>query len=66
MPTVAVSAAKLPAIYAAVLVFGFAVGVLSGRFGIGGGVVFAPGLVLLFGLSPPKAQGAGRRSLLYS
>lgn len=44
-------------IHGGLLAFGFAVGVLSGLFGIGGGIVLVPGLVLLFGLSQPEAQG---------
>lgn len=39
------------------LVFGAAVGVLSGLLGIGGGVVLVPGLILLFGFSQSEAQG---------
>jgi uncharacterized membrane protein YfcA len=39
------------------LLFGVAVGVLSGVLGIGGGVVLVPGLMLLFGFSQPEAQG---------
>ena len=37
--------------------FGAAVGSLSGVLGIGGGVVLVPGLMLLFGLTQPEAQG---------
>jgi uncharacterized protein len=48
---------KLPMIYGGLLAFGFAVGVLSGLLGIGGGIVLVPGLILLFGLSQPEAQG---------
>lgn len=39
------------------LVFGAAVGFLSGLLGIGGGVVLVPGLILLFGFSQSEAQG---------
>ena len=42
---------------AGLLLFGAAVGVLSGVLGIGGGVVLVPGLVILFGFSQPAAQG---------
>lgn len=41
----------------ALFIFGIAVGTLSGLFGVGGGVVLVPGLMLLFGLSQPEAQG---------
>ena len=37
--------------------FGVAVGVISGLFGIGGGIVLVPGLVLLFQFSQQEAQG---------
>ncbi len=39
------------------LVFGVAVGTMSGLLGIGGGIVIVPGLVFLFGLSQSEAQG---------
>ena len=38
------------------LIIGFAAGVTSGMLGVGGGVVFVPGLVLLLGLSQLNAQ----------
>lgn len=41
----------------ALFFFGMAVGVLSGLLGVGGGVVLVPGLMLLFGLTQPQAQG---------
>ncbi len=39
------------------LALGLGVGVLSGFFGIGGGIVMNPAMVLLFGLSQHQAQG---------
>lgn len=39
------------------LILGLAAGALSGFFGIGGGVVVVPALVLLFGMTQLKAQG---------
>ena len=39
------------------LLFGVAIGVVSGLLGIGGGVLLIPGLVLLFGFSQVEAQG---------
>ncbi len=42
---------------ALLLLFGLVVGVLSGLLGIGGGIVLVPGLMLLFGLAQPEAQG---------
>lgn len=40
-----------------VLIIGIVAGVLSGLFGIGGGIVIVPALVMLFGLSQQTAQG---------
>jgi len=39
------------------LVLGAGVGIVSGFFGIGGGVVMVPALVYLFGLTQTQAQG---------
>ncbi len=39
------------------VVLGFAVGILSGMIGVGGGVVLVPALVLLFGWQQHLAQG---------
>lgn len=39
------------------VVFGIAVGLLSGTLGIGGGIVIVPGLMILFGLTQLEAQG---------
>ena len=39
------------------MLFGIAVGTVSGLIGIGGGVLMIPGLTLLFGLSQAQAQG---------
>ncbi|BCW97689.1 MAG: UPF0721 transmembrane protein [Armatimonadota bacterium] len=38
-------------------IVGLAAGVLSGFFGIGGGVIIVPALVFIFGLSQHQAQG---------
>lgn len=43
--------------YFLLLLFGVVVGILSGLLGIGGGIVLVPGLMLLFVLSQPEAQG---------
>ncbi|HTR98005.1 MAG TPA: sulfite exporter TauE/SafE family protein [Candidatus Acidoferrales bacterium] len=43
---------------------GLFAGVLSGMFGIGGGVVIVPALVLLLHLSPQKATGTSLGALL--
>lgn len=37
--------------------FGIAIGVASGLFGIGGGILLVPGLIILFGFSQQQAQG---------
>jgi hypothetical protein len=39
------------------LILGLAAGVLSGIFGIGGGIIIVPALVILFGFSQHMAQG---------
>lgn len=39
------------------VLFGVVVGVVSGMLGLGGGLLLVPGLMLLFGLSQPEAQG---------
>lgn len=41
----------------ATLVLGLVTGILSGAFGIGGGVIVVPALVLLFGMAQKTAQG---------
>lgn len=43
---------------------GLVAGVLSGIFGIGGGVVIVPGLVLLLGMSQKTATGTSLLALL--
>jgi uncharacterized membrane protein YfcA len=47
-----------PAIIAALLGVGLAVGILSGLLGIGGGVVVVPALMIFFGLGDLMAKGA--------
>ena len=39
------------------ILIGLAAGILSGMFGIGGGVIIVPALVFLCGFSQLKAQG---------
>ena len=46
------------------LLFGVAVGTLSGMLGIGGGIVLVRGLMLLFGFSQPQAQGTSLAVLI--
>lgn len=46
------------------LLFGGAIGVVSGMLGIGGGVLLIPGLVLLFGFSQVEAQGTSLAVLI--
>lgn len=53
--------ADLPFIYIAI---GLGAGVLSGVFGIGGGVVIVPALILIAKLSPITATGTSLAALL--
>jgi len=46
------------------LAIGLVAGVLSGLFGIGGGVVIVPALVLLGGMKPETATGTSLAALL--
>ena len=46
------------------LALGLAAGILSGLFGIGGGIILIPGLVFLAGLSQHEAQGTSLAILL--
>jgi len=46
------------------LIIGIAAGILSGLFGIGGGVIIIPALVALEGFSQLKAQGTSLVALL--
>jgi uncharacterized membrane protein YfcA len=47
-----------------ILLLGFAVGVVSGIIGIGGGILLIPGLIWLLGMSQRKAQGTSLAALL--
>lgn len=47
-----------------VLIVGLAAGVMSGMFGIGGGLVIVPALVILFGLDQKTATGTSLFALL--
>lgn len=40
-----------------VIAFGLFAGMVSGLFGVGGGVVFVPSLVFIFGLTQAEANG---------
>src|ERR1700749_5050482 len=46
------------------LLVGLVVGVVSGIVGIGGGILFIPALVWLFGMNQHKAQGTSLGALL--
>jgi uncharacterized membrane protein YfcA len=48
-----------------VLVLGFVAGILSGMFGIGGGLVIVPALIILFELPMRKATGTSLFALLW-
>ena len=47
-----------------ILLVGFAVGILSGVIGIGGGVLLVPALIWLLGMSQHRAQGTSLAALL--
>ena len=49
----------------ATLALGLVAGVLSGMFGIGGGLVIVPALVLIFGLEQKMATGTSMFALLW-
>ncbi len=46
------------------MLFGVAIGVVSGLLGIGGGILLIPGLMLLFGFSQAEAQGTSLAVLI--
>ena len=43
---------------------GFAVGIVSGLIGVGGGILFVPALIFLFGMDQKMAQGTSLAILL--
>ena len=47
-----------------ILLIGFAVGIVSGIIGIGGGVLIVPLLIALLGMDQHKAQGTSLAALL--
>ena len=47
-----------------VVAIGLAGGLMSGLFGVGGGVIFVPALVALFGLPQRRAQGTSLAVIL--
>jgi uncharacterized membrane protein YfcA len=51
-------------LFLAFVAIGLLAGVLSGLFGIGGGVVIVPSLIFLAGLTPIKATGTSLGALL--
>jgi uncharacterized membrane protein YfcA len=52
-------------VFLAVVVLGFVAGVLSGMFGIGGGLVIVPALMILFQLPIKTATGTSLFALLW-
>ena len=49
---------------ALLLVLGFVAGVLAGLFGVGGGILFVPTLVLVAGLSQLEAEGTSLLAMI--
>ena len=49
----------------ALLVLGLVAGVLSGMFGIGGGLVIVPALIIVFGFGPKVATGTSLFALMW-
>lgn len=49
----------------AILAVGFVAGILSGMFGIGGGLIIVPALVILFGLGQKTAYGTSLFALIW-
>jgi uncharacterized membrane protein YfcA len=47
-----------------IAIIGFAGGILSGLFGIGGGLVIVPGLIILAGFTAANAAGTSLAALL--
>lgn len=43
---------------------GFAAGVTGGAFGVGGGVLFVPGLVVIYGMSQLEAQATSLLAII--
>ncbi len=48
----------------AVLVIGFAAGVVGGMLGVGGGILFVPGLVFAFGLTHVEAEATSLAAII--
>lgn len=46
------------------LCFGFCAGILSGLFGIGGGLIIVPALIYFFGFTQHQAQGTSLMALV--
>jgi uncharacterized membrane protein YfcA len=46
------------------LALGFAAGMFAGLFGVGGGILFVPTLIILFGLSQVEAQATSLLAIL--
>ncbi|MFO7656440.1 MAG: sulfite exporter TauE/SafE family protein [Bacteroidales bacterium] len=47
------------------ILVGLAAGFLAGTFGVGGGIIIVPALVLIFGMSQHNAQGTSLVVLLF-
>src|SRR4051812_49824811 len=50
--------------FVAIVLVGFAAGVTSGMLGVGGGIVFVPGLVFVLGLSQLSAEATSLLAII--
>ena len=53
-----------PVIILGILLFGIAAGMLGALFGIGGGVIIVPALIIVYGLSPTEAAAVSLVSII--
>lgn len=57
---------RSPSVYASIVLFSFAVGVLSGLMGIGGGILIMPFLIFAYGVSTKVSAGTSMFIVIFS